>query len=107
MKKLFEKKHLDVGIFFWKSLILSFQTFLSGRNHTNLTSKQSRDEMNWGKLWKKEIKVDFHIRKNQRNLGKHFFPRSYLIHIVYYTLHIVYYTTPNEDKPGILAFISR
>ena len=22
---------------------------------------------------KKEIKVDFHIRKNQRNLGKHFF----------------------------------
>ena len=43
---------------------------------------------------KKEIKVDFHIRKNQRNLGKHFFQG-----VISYTMCITHYTVCITQHP--------
>ena len=43
---------------------------------------------------KKEIKVDFHIRKNQRNLGKHFFQG-----VISSTLCITHYTLCITQRP--------
>ena len=47
-------KNIDVGNFIFGWAWFSLSKLFVGRNHINLTSKQSRDGMNWGKLWEKK-----------------------------------------------------